>query len=109
MTFHTSGLIPDVNTTSDELITYLEHQGGDGNPPFVGWRYNPGPIADLVVQAEHISLLYDIGGGMTRYVSWETYYGAVALVVEALKDNLQAEFVKQGADLKQWVEVGEDG
>lgn len=101
MTFHTSDLVPEVNTTSDEMITYLEPHD---HPPFAGWRYNPGPVVDLVMEAEHISALYDIGDGRTRYVSWETYYGAGALVVETLKANLVAEFEKQGSDLKKRVE-----
>ena len=66
MAFHTSGLIPGVNTTSDEMMTYLEVHN---NPPFVGWRYNPGPIVGLLMEVEHISALYDIGGVRTRYVS----------------------------------------
>ena len=65
MIFHTSGLIPGVNTTSDEIITYLEPHD---HTPFVGWRYNPGPVVDLVMKGEHISALHDIGGGRTRYV-----------------------------------------
>src|SRR5450756_2718809 len=37
MTFHTFGLIPVVNSTSNERITYLEP---DTVPPFVGWRFD---------------------------------------------------------------------
>lgn len=101
MTFRISGLVPGVNTTSDEMITYLE---AHSSPPFVGWHYNPGPIVDSVMQAEHISALYEIGDGETRYVSWETYYGAEALAVEALKANLVTEFENQARDLKERVE-----
>lgn len=82
-------------------MTYLELHN---HPPFVGWRYNPGPVVDLIMEAEHISALYDIGGGTTKYVSWETYYGVGAVAVEALKANLGAKFMQQGSDLKKRVE-----
>jgi len=101
MTFHSSGLIPFANSTSDERITYLEP---DADPPFVGWRFDPGVLGGLVMQAEHVSLLNDLGGGVTEYVSWETYYGAGALTVLALKGNLQKEFEDQARDLKARVE-----
>ena len=104
MTFHTSGLIPLVNSTSDERITYLEP---DAVPPFVGWRYDPGVLGGLVMQAEHVSLLNDLGGGATEYVSWETYYGAGALTVLALRGNLEKEFGDQARDLKARVEGSE--
>ena len=49
------------------------------------------------MQAEHISALYEIGDG-------ETYYGAEAIAVEALKANLVTEFENQARDLKERVE-----
>jgi hypothetical protein len=101
MTFHTSGLLPLVNSTSNERITYLE---SDAVPPFVGWRFDGGVIGGLVMQAEHVSLLNDLGNGDTEYVSWETYYGAGALAVLVLKGNLQKEFEDQARDLKARVE-----
>ncbi len=97
MTFYTSGLIPVVNSTSNERITYLEP---DAVPPFVGWRFDPGLLGGLVMQAEHVSLLQDLGDGSTKYVSWETYYDSGALKVLALKENLQIEFEDQARDLK---------
>ena len=73
-------------------------------PPFIGWRFDPGVLEGLVMQAEHVSLLNDLGGGKTEYVSWETYYGAGALTVEILRGNLQKEFEGQARDLKTRVE-----
>ncbi|KAE9378247.1 hypothetical protein N431DRAFT_435416 [Stipitochalara longipes BDJ] len=101
MTFHTAGLIPLVNSTSNERITYLEP---DAVPPFVGWRFDPGVLGGLVMQAEHVSLLNDLGGGKTEYVSWETYYGVGAVTVLVLRGNLQKEFEDQARDLKARVE-----
>jgi hypothetical protein len=100
-TFHTFGLIPVLNSTSNERITYLEPAA---EPPFVGWRFDPGVLGGLVMQAEHISLLQNLSDGMTKYVSWETYYGAGALTVLTLKENLQKEFEDQARDLKARVE-----
>jgi hypothetical protein len=101
-TFHTDGLFPaGLNSTSDETMTYLEP---DNVPPFVGWRLNEGIIGDLLFQAEHISVLWDLENGTTKYVSWETYYGPLALVNLLLRSNLQTEFENQGRDLKTRVE-----
>ncbi|KAH8743323.1 hypothetical protein F5882DRAFT_313477, partial [Hyaloscypha sp. PMI_1271] len=58
MTFHTFGLVPVVNSTSDERITYLEPEA---MPPFIGWRFDPGMLGGLLMQAEHISLLAGFG------------------------------------------------
>jgi hypothetical protein len=103
MTFHTSGLTPPLNSTSAELITYLELEA---SPPFAGWRFDPGQVEGLLIQAEHLSVLQDLGNGSTKYVSWETYYGAGSLVLDVLlKSNLQKEFVIQGSDLKARMEA----
>ena len=101
MTFNTSGLLPPLNTTSDELITYLEP---DNVPPFVGWRENGGTIGDLLMQAEHISVLNDLGDRTTEYVSWETYYGLGAVTVASLSANLHTEFQDQAVELQARVE-----
>lgn len=82
-------------------MTYLEP---NNMPPFVGWRLDEGAVGDLLFQAEHISLLWDLGNGTTKYVSWETYYGPLALVNLLLMSNLQMEFENQGRDLKARVE-----
>lgn len=100
MTLHTSGLVPGVNTISQEVISYLKPSY---QTPFAGWYADAG-IGLAGLQAEHIILLKDLGGGMTEYVSWETYYGAGAVLVAALKDNLQTQFEHQGRDLKIRVE-----
>ncbi len=90
-----------LNSTSQEMISFLEP---DTQPPFVGWLTDAGlGLAGLL--AEHISLYRDLGGGLTEYISWETYYGAVSVVVLALKDRLQKEFEDQGRDLKARAEV----
>ncbi|KUJ07531.1 uncharacterized protein LY89DRAFT_691619 [Mollisia scopiformis] len=102
MTFHTSGLILGFNTTSNELVTYLEP---DATPPFVSWRLNAG-VLGVLMQAEHVSALWDLGNGSTSYVSWETYYGAGALATLALEANLQTQFEVQGQELKERIEGG---
>jgi hypothetical protein len=84
MTFHSSGLLGGINSTSDERITYLEPNAAS---PFIGWEYNPGVIVGLATQAEHVSLLQDLGNGSTKYVSWETYYGVGSVVIAALKGS----------------------
>lgn len=101
MTFHTSGLLGGLNSTSNEQITYLQP---NASPPFIGWRFDLGVAGGLVMNAEHVSLLRDVGDGTTEYVSWETYYGIGSVVVSALKSNLQTEFETQARDLKGRVE-----
>lgn len=49
MTFHTSGLIPGVNTTSNERITGLEP---GLEMPYIAWRYDGGELGDATMQAE---------------------------------------------------------
>lgn len=100
MTFHSSGLLPILNSTSQEIITHLSPES---SPVFNGWRFDPGVVGGLLIQAEHINVLLETDSG-TRYVSWETYYGAGSLVVAALKANLQKQFEIQAADLKRRVE-----
>lgn len=80
MTLHTDGLLAGVNTTSYEMITYLEP---NSTPAFVAWALAGGVIGDAVLESEHVSLLNDLGNGSTEYVSWETYYMAGALLVES--------------------------
>jgi hypothetical protein len=104
MTFHTFGLIPVVNSTSNERITFLEPRP-DSAPAFIGWRFDLGALGELQMQAEHVSVLHDLGGGTTEYVSWETYYGAGAVTVLLLKGSLQREFDDQARDLKTRVEA----
>ncbi|TVY36300.1 hypothetical protein LOCC1_G007833 [Lachnellula occidentalis] len=102
MTFHSSGLLPGINSTSDERITFLEP---DVVPPFAAWRYDEGALVGLLMNAEHVTVLEDLGDGTTNCVSWETYYGAGALLTLTLKANLQTEFQNEVSDLKGRVEA----
>jgi len=105
MVLHTSGLIPGINTTSNEAITFLEPEEGNS---FMAWRYDGGEIGDAIMQAEHVSLLVDLGEEGTRYVSWETYYGAGALAVLPLEGSLEKEWGVQASDLRaRMVELGD--
>jgi len=101
MTFHSSGLLLGINSTSDERITFLEP---DAVPSFVAWRYDEGALVGVLMNAEHVTVLEDLGDGTTNCVSWETYYGAGALLTLTLKANLQTEFQNQVSDLKGRVE-----
>jgi len=101
MELHTDGLITGVNTTSTEKVSYLEPHA---DPPFAGWGDDSGSIGNLVLEAEHISLLRKLPDGTTQHLSWETYYGPGAVAVLVLKDNLQTEFQQQAEDLKKRVE-----
>jgi len=101
MTFYTRGLVPGLNTTSEERMTALEG-GEEVVPKYIAWRYDGGPAGDLLMQAEHVSLLVEVEGG-TRYVSWETYYGPGAPAVLALEGQLNEQFAVQGYDLRNRV------
>lgn len=101
MNLTTQGLIPDVNTTSSESITILDLERRHA---IVAWGSISG-ANDTLLEAEHPSILTDLGDGKTRYVSYETYYGPAALGVEALEGNLVREFWREGWDLKGYVEA----
>ncbi|TVY42691.1 hypothetical protein LSUB1_G002897 [Lachnellula subtilissima] len=101
MKLHTSGLLLGINSTSDERITFLEP---GAVPPFVAWRYDEGALVGVLMNAEHVTVLEDLGDGTTNCVSWETYYGAGALLTLTLMANLQTEFQNQVSDLKGRVE-----
>ena len=74
----------------------------------MAWRYDGGEIGDAIMQAEHVSLLVDLGEEGTRYVSWETYYGAGALAVLPLEGSLEKEWGVQASDLRaRMVELGD--
>lgn len=97
MTFTTSGIVPLVNTTGEEVVTVLE-----GNMPT--WRSNITVLGALVV-AEHPNILVSQGHGITRYVSYETYYeNPLILSLLAARSKLQGLFEQQGKDLKAYVE-----
>lgn len=97
MTLVTSGILPLINTTSNEVVTGL-----DENLPT--WRSNV-TILGALVTAEHPNILVDEGGGVTRYVSYETYYkNPLIISLLATRPTLQRLFEKQGEDLKAYVE-----
>ncbi|KAI0814302.1 hypothetical protein GGR55DRAFT_675594 [Xylaria sp. FL0064] len=107
MVFTTSGLIPALNTTSDEILTTMNGTGvgGDGKPYFlVSWRYNDN-FGGIAERAEHPVVIVDLGDGSSRVLSYETYYvGLVTLPIAFLKSNLEKQFNAQAVDLKNYVE-----
>ncbi|KAJ7629119.1 hypothetical protein FB45DRAFT_920017 [Roridomyces roridus] len=108
MTFHTAGVIPLSNTTSNEIITVLDPAttGPDaGGYSMSAWRFDDG-LGGVGIRAEHPNVLVDVGGGVTRYLSFESYYGLGTALILPLEGNLQAAFEKQGADLKAFLERG---
>ncbi|KAI1461390.1 hypothetical protein F4805DRAFT_280870 [Annulohypoxylon moriforme] len=103
MTFTSTGLIGDLNTTSTEVLTLFDASGSSGYL-INAWRYDDG-VDGVSARAEHPNVLVDLGNGSTRYLSYETYYaglstGAIAL----LKGQLKDEFDVQAQDLKAYVE-----
>ncbi|KAF7328498.1 hypothetical protein MVEN_02536800 [Mycena venus] len=103
MTFHTAGVLPPFNTTSNEVLTVLDYANAAGYS-LSAWRYDDG-LGGAGMRAEHPNVLVDVGGGVTRYLSFETYYlGTETAVVLPLKGNLQTAFEKQRANLKAYVE-----
>ncbi|KAL9109907.1 MAG: hypothetical protein Q9227_005430 [Pyrenula ochraceoflavens] len=109
MTFTSTGLLPGgLNSTSTEIISVLDHTS-PAALAVAAWGSND-PLVDLV--SEHPTILTEVSGGsggMTRSVSYETYYGAGAVGLEVgLGGNLQREFERENEDLRAWVEGGED-
>jgi hypothetical protein len=101
LTLHNTGHFP-VSTTSTEVLTNLEPHH---HPPYFVYKFNPDPVEGLVVQSERVIEVYGVGQGKTRYVSWETYYGAGSVALLAtIKTNLEIEFEKQAEDLRKRVE-----
>ncbi|KAI1352130.1 hypothetical protein F5Y01DRAFT_314120 [Xylaria sp. FL0043] len=107
MVFTTSGLIPGLNTTSDEALTTINGTGvgSDGKPYFlVSWRYND-KLGGIAERAEHPVVIVDLGDDSSRVLSYETYYvGLATLPIVFLKNNLQKQFNAQAVDLKNYVE-----
>lgn len=91
----TAGLIPLINTTSDETVSFLDNDAGAGYL-LAAWTSQ--------VPSEHPSILVSQGGGVTRYVSYETFYLPLGGVVLLLKTELQKQFEQQGEDLSTYVE-----
>ncbi|CZT17453.1 uncharacterized protein RCC_03287 [Ramularia collo-cygni] len=68
MRFTTRGLLPGgVNTSSDEVVTFAEREvkgeedDGRKTAAVSGWRFE-----GVGQQAEHVNVLRDLGGGVTR-------------------------------------------
>lgn len=97
MTFVTSGIVPLVNTTSSEIVTVLD----EGLPT---WRSNV-TMLGVSITAEHPNILVDEGGGVTRYISYETFYNNPLIIsLLATRPTLERLFEQQGKDLKVYVE-----
>lgn len=104
LTFTTTGLIPLVNTTSDEIVTVLEDDGVAGYL-LSAWRSDTRE-GGVLITAEHPNILVSEGdGSVTRYVSYETYYDELLVdLVALMRSQLQAAFDRQGEDLRVYVE-----
>lgn len=62
-------------------------------------------VADELIRSEHPNVLTDAGEGLTRCVSWETYYeGKSTETFKMLQAQMQALNDQQGQDLKAYVE-----
>lgn len=109
MNFTSQGLVPGQNSSSTEVIRILDPPSSStcGETAVSAWGSNGG-VPGLL--AEHPNALTQLEGPdgqdtvLTRYVSWETYYGAGAVALEAIRPPLQQQFVNQGSDLKRFVE-----
>lgn len=100
MVFTTAGLIPHVNTTSEETVSVLDPRP-EGAYAVAAWRYDQG----LEGKAEHPYVLVDLGDGTTRQLSYESFYTGLATpLILLLRENLQKEFDRQSMDLKAYVE-----
>jgi hypothetical protein len=106
MDFTVVGIMPGVNGTSNEVVTVLDEDGGNGPHGYLlnAWRsdvYFDGVLS----KAEHPNILTPAGRRSTRYVSYETYYdGAPAEFILQYKEIIQVLFDQQGRDLKDFVE-----
>ena len=104
MTLITAGLLDGINTTSTEVVSALHEDYGDGGFLMNAWRIDDG-LGGTLVAAEHPNILVEQGGGVTRYLSYETYYPGLALpTVLLLRQKLQERFTQQGRDLKAYLE-----
>ncbi|KAK7966506.1 uncharacterized protein PG986_000783 [Apiospora aurea] len=119
MRFTTAGIIPLLNTTSNEIVTVMKGSFDDGGSPGEGetapattatqylmaaWRYDDG-LHGTASKSEHPNILVDRGDGTTLYISYETFFvGPGTLLLLPLKDTLQKQYTQQGLDLKAYVE-----
>lgn len=95
MTFTTTGLLPLINTTSYETVTFLDNDAGAGYL-LAAWGAS--------VPSEHPNIMVSQGDGVTRYVSYETFYAPLGVAVLVLKSELQQQFEQQGEGLRTYVE-----
>lgn len=103
MVLVTTGLLEGINSTSNEIITVLDRDGDNG---FMlnAWGVDDG-LNGTFIAAEHPNVLVDLGGGVTRYLSYETYYSSLLTpTVLLMREKLQAQFSQQGRDLKVYAE-----
>lgn len=103
MTFHSTGVIPLINTTSPEMVTVMKDTPDDGYR-MVSWKYYDG-LEGAFLKTEHPTILIDRGDGSTLCISYETYFsgpGAIALLPFA--HNLQSQFAQHALDLKAYLE-----
>jgi len=100
MDFTTQGLLPLLNSTSTEIVTVLS-PGTDF--AVNAWRSDD-KLNGMFMAAEHPNVLTDAGNGLTRYVSWETYYLPGGVLLLTLQAQLKTQFIQQGKDLKKYVE-----
>ncbi|KAI9204219.1 uncharacterized protein BJ171DRAFT_424367 [Polychytrium aggregatum] len=71
----------------------------------VCWRSHFG--SSLLQTAERVQLVEDDGAGGCRYLTWETYQGPLAYLVQYVHgDRLQARFQDCANDLKRYAESG---
>jgi hypothetical protein len=98
MHFTEAQLLPLFNTTSNEIITFLDPE----NTTAV-WRFDSATPA--LILAEHVSQVVSLGDNRSWYNSWETYYKSASILVETtLGEKLISAFEIQGEDLKKRAE-----
>ena len=95
MTFHTTGVVPNVNSTSVDVISNLK------KPYYITWTNDD--LKTVVGYLEHVNLLLPVRRRVTKYISFETHYG-LARVLLPYQANLQRQFEAQGRNLKSRVE-----
>lgn len=103
MVFTTAGLVPLVNTTSQETVSVLDNPGPEGGAAYAlaAWRYDQG----VGGKAEHPYVLADQGDGTTRQLSYESFYmGLETPLILLLRNKLKKQFDQQSMDLKAYVE-----
>lgn len=108
MTFHNAMIFPLIDYPSDERISVWNEEvtNAEGYDELhVAWALNTNATA--LLNAEHLTIVRDLKNGTNRVVSFETYYGDIAPVVEVVTVvQLNHDFKAQNEDLKAWAEAG---